>query len=88
MIVEFIVVALMTVLAWLFSFLNFIALPTFIVQGLAQAVDFMMLPFGVISNYIGPSFLANILLVILGIFPIIYAWKFIVWVLTKLKVIG
>jgi hypothetical protein len=87
MIISLIIIGAMQLLAWVFSLFNFIALPLWITQGLASAVDFMMLPFGVVANYLGSEFLSAILMVIIIVFPLLYTWILLDWVLRKIGIL-
>lgn len=88
MIIEYLLIALMSILAWFFSLFNFISMPLWIIQGADASIDFMMFPFGVITNYVGADFMTSLFLIIVTIFPIIYSFLLIKWILTKIKVLG
>lgn len=86
MIFELIIIALLNVLAWFFSLFSFISLPQSILDGLQGFINFIMVPFGVVSNYIGIGFLNSIFYVIIILFPVLYSWVLIKWILTRLGV--
>ena len=88
MIFTWIIIALMQLLIWVLSLFSFIGTPLEITQGLASAVDFMMLPFGIVQNYIGAGFLKMLILINIVILPVLYSYILLRWILTKVKIMG
>lgn len=87
MIFNLIIIGFLQIAAWLLGLLNFINFPGHIVAGLADAVDFMMIPFGVVSNYVGSAFLSAIFTMILVVFPVLYSWLILKWILQRTGVL-
>jgi len=87
MIVELIILGLMKLFILVFTLFSFVNVPGWLSQGLDSAIDFMMIPFGVVSNYIGSEFLTFILLLLVTVFPVYYGFLVLRWILTRIGVL-
>lgn len=87
MIFNIIIIGLMQLLAMFFNLFNFIAFPLNITNGLDTAIDFMMIPFGVVVNYVGQDFLFAVFVMIFTIFPALYSWLILKWIMERLGVL-
>ena len=83
MLVNLFVIGIMQILAWFFGLFNFIEFPLWIWDGLSKANEFMLVPFGIVANYVGGSFLSAVLLLLVLVYPLVYGWILIQWILGK-----
>lgn len=75
MIIEFLIHLLLGFIELLLMLLNLLPIPSWLATPLDNAVDFMMVPFGVIANYVGSTFLSGLLLLLATILVPIYGYR-------------
>lgn len=85
MILEYIILAFLWIIKFIFGLFQIPAAPLAVLQALNSVIQFMSTPIGVLRNYIGDTFFTSIIVVLIAyvlISPIIFIF---IWIYKRIK---
>lgn len=88
MILTFGINAIMSVMFLLLGWIEIPLLPAFVASYIAEFGEYLCAGAAILSNYVHLEYLLSLLMIVLAVDGAVIAYKFIMWVLRKIPMLG